>query len=58
LIQITNQQTQVKDSAGSDIERIKQMRIDHVIFGYNFIPVGRDLDKVMGITKQLSKFAR
>lgn len=29
-------------------------RIDHIIFG----PIGKDLDKVMDITKQLSKFAR
>ena len=46
------------DQAGNDIQRIKQMGIDHIIFGYNFIPIGRDLDKVMDITKQLSKFAR
>ena len=46
------------DQAGNDIQRIKQMGIDHIIFGYNFIPIGRDLDKVMDITKQLSRFAR
>ena len=46
------------DQAGNDIQSIKQMGIDHIIFGYNFIPIGRDLDKVMDITKQLSKFAR
>ena len=41
------------DEIRTDIERIKQMGIDHIIFSYNFIPTGRDLDKVMGITKQL-----
>jgi probable F420-dependent oxidoreductase len=46
------------DQAGNDIQRIKQMRIDHIIFGYNFISVGKDLEKMMDITKQLSKFAR
>ena len=46
------------DQAGSDIQRIKQMGIDHIIFGYNFIPLGRNLDKMLDITKQLSKFAR
>jgi probable F420-dependent oxidoreductase len=46
------------DQAGNDIQRIKQMGIDHMIFEYNFIPIGRDLDRVMDITKQLSKFAR
>lgn len=46
------------DQAGSDIERIKQMGIDHIIFGYNFIPIGTDLDKTLDATKQLAKFAR
>ena len=44
--------------AGRDIERIKQMGIDHIVFGYNFIPVGKDLDKMLDVTKQLVKFAR
>ena len=42
------------DEIRTDIERIKQMGIDHIIFGY----IGKDLDKVIDITKQLSKFAR
>jgi len=46
------------DQAGNDIERIKQMGIDHIVFGYNFIPIGRDLDKMLDATKQLAKFAR
>jgi probable F420-dependent oxidoreductase len=46
------------DQADDDIQRIKQMGINHIIFGFNFIPIGRDLDKMLEITKQLSKFAR
>jgi probable F420-dependent oxidoreductase len=46
------------DQVGNDIQRIKQMVVDHIIFGYNFIPIGRDVDKMIDITKQLSKFAR
>ena len=46
------------DQAGNDIQRIRQMGIDHIIFGYMTIPIGRDLDKMLDITKQLSKFAR
>jgi probable F420-dependent oxidoreductase len=46
------------DQIGNDIKRIKQMDIDHIVFGYNFVPIGRDLDKVLDITKQLAKFAR
>ncbi|MGA9151089.1 MAG: hypothetical protein WBZ36_10960 [Candidatus Nitrosopolaris sp.] len=33
------------DQAGNDIQSIKQMGIDHIIFSYNLIPMGRDLDK-------------
>ena len=46
------------DEVGSDIQRIKQMGIDHIIFGYNFLPTGRDINKTIDITKQLSKFAK
>ena len=46
------------EQAGKDIQRIKQTGIDNIIFGYNFIPMGRDLEKMLDITKQLSKFAR
>jgi probable F420-dependent oxidoreductase len=46
------------DQVADDMQRIKQMGIDHIIFGYNFIPIGRDVDKMIDITKQLSKFAR
>ena len=46
------------DQIGNDIKRIKQMDIDHIVFGYNFVPIGRDLDKILDITKQRAKFAR
>jgi probable F420-dependent oxidoreductase len=46
------------DQVGCDIDRIKQIGVDHIVFGYNFIPTGRDLDKMLDITKQLAKFAR
>ena len=46
------------DQIGNDIKRIKQMDIDHIVFGYVFIPLGRDLDRVINITKELSKYAR
>ena len=46
------------DQIGNDIKRIKQMDIDHIVFGYNFIPVGRDINKMSEITKQLAQFAR
>ncbi|MCD6038485.1 MAG: fgd [Nitrososphaeraceae archaeon] len=46
------------DQIGSDIKRIKDMGVEHIIFGYIFIPVGRDVDNMIEKTKQLSKFAK
>jgi probable F420-dependent oxidoreductase len=46
------------DQIGSDIKRIKDMGVEHIIFGYNFIPAGRDVDYMIEKTKQLSKFAK
>ena len=42
------------DQASNDINRIKQIGIDHIVFGY----MGNDLDKTLDATKQLAKFAR
>ncbi|WP_158385521.1 LLM class F420-dependent oxidoreductase [Candidatus Nitrososphaera evergladensis] len=47
------------DQIGSDIERIKAIDgVDHIIFGYAFSSVGRDVKKMIEITKQLVRFAR
>jgi probable F420-dependent oxidoreductase len=46
------------DQIGNDIKRIKQMDIDHLVFGYNFIPIGRNVERMLDITKQLAKSAR
>jgi predicted metal-dependent phosphotriesterase family hydrolase len=46
------------DQVRSDIERIKQIGIDHIVFEYNFTSLGRDIDKMIDITKQLSKYAK
>ncbi|MGB6528016.1 MAG: LLM class flavin-dependent oxidoreductase [Candidatus Nitrosopolaris sp.] len=43
---------------GSDIQRIKDMGVDHIIFGYNFVPIGRDVNEMINLSKELSKFAR
>ena len=43
---------------GSDIQRVKDMGVDHIVFGYNFLPIGRDIDKMINLSKELSKFAR
>ena len=46
------------DQIGSDIQRIKGMGVDHIIFGYNFVPIGRWVTEMIDTSKQLSKFAR
>jgi hypothetical protein len=46
------------DEMGSDLQKIKEMEtVDHVIFSYNFSYEGRDMEKMIQTTKQLSKFA-
>ncbi len=44
------------DQIGDDIRRIKDIGVEHVIFGYSFGSIGRDMDKMIDVTKQLSKF--
>jgi probable F420-dependent oxidoreductase len=46
------------DQIGNDIRKVNEMDIDHIVFGYAFIPIGRDPNKVLDISKQLAKFAR
>jgi hypothetical protein len=45
------------DETGKDILSLKDMGVDHIIFGYNFVPIGRDIDKMINLSKELSKFA-
>jgi hypothetical protein len=45
------------DEIGDDIQRLKTMGVEHIIFNYNFLPLGRDMTKMIQVTKQLSKFA-
>jgi probable F420-dependent oxidoreductase len=44
------------DEIGSDLRRIKEMGVEHIIFGYSFLPIGRNVDKMIDTTKELSKF--
>ncbi len=44
------------DEIGSDLERIKDMGVEHIIFGYSFLPIGRNVDKMIDTTKRLSEF--
>jgi len=44
------------DEIGTDVKRIKDMGVEHIIFGYSFLPTGGDVGNMIDITKQLSKF--
>ena len=45
------------DEIGSDIQRIEQMGIDHIIFG--LLPdIQGNIEKVIDNAKELSKFAK
>ena len=44
------------DEVGGDIKRINDMGVEHIIFGYSFLPKGNDVNNMIDITKQLSKF--
>ena len=44
------------DEVGGDIKRIKDMGVEHIIFGYSFLPKGNDVNNMISITKQLSQF--
>jgi len=46
------------DQIGSDVEQIKAMGAEHIIFGYAFSPIGKDAKSMIEITKQLARFAR
>ena len=36
------------DQVADDMQRIKQMYVDHIIFGYNFIPIGTLSQSLLG----------
>jgi probable F420-dependent oxidoreductase len=46
------------DQIGTDINQIKAMGIEHIIFGHAFSPLGHDMKKMVEITKQLARFAK
>ncbi len=46
------------DQIGADIDRIKAMGVEHIMFGHKFSPIGKDMKKMIEITKQLAIFAK
>jgi probable F420-dependent oxidoreductase len=50
--------TGTTDQIGTDIDQIKSMGVEHIIFGYVFSPIGKDKNKMIETTKQLARFAK
>ena len=50
--------TGTTDQIGTDIDQIKAMGVEHIIFGHVFSPIGKDMKKMIEITKQLARFAK
>ena len=46
------------DQIGSDIEHIKKMGVEHIIFGYIFSPIGKNMNNMIEVTKQFTRFCR
>jgi probable F420-dependent oxidoreductase len=46
------------DQIGTDIDQIKAMGAEHIIFGYALSSLGMDMNKIVEITKQLAIFAK
>ena len=44
------------DEIGSDLKRIKEIGVEHIIFGYSFLPIGRNIKKMIDTMKELSRF--
>lgn len=38
------------DEIGHDIKRIKEIGISHIIFGFNFSPIGAYIDSIIEMT--------
>jgi alkanesulfonate monooxygenase SsuD/methylene tetrahydromethanopterin reductase-like flavin-dependent oxidoreductase (luciferase family) len=50
--------TGTTDQIGTDIDQIKAMGVEHIIFGHVFSPIDKDMKKMIEITKQLARFAK
>jgi probable F420-dependent oxidoreductase len=46
------------EQIGNDIEQIKAMGTDHILFGHMFSSIGKDMSEMIEVTKQLARFAK
>ena len=46
------------DEIGEDIMKIKELGIEYIIFGFGLSKIFKDIDSIIYITREFSKFAR
>lgn len=46
------------DEIGDDMNELKRFGVDHIIFQFGFSPIGKDLNQVIDVSKQLLDLAR
>jgi hypothetical protein len=46
------------DQIGTDINEIKAMGAEHIIFGHAFSTISKDMKKMVEVTVQLARFAK
>ncbi len=46
------------DQIGNDIEQVRKMGVEHIVFGYVFSPLGENMNSMIEVTKQLGRFCR
>jgi hypothetical protein len=46
------------DQIGTNIDKIKAMDVEHIMLGYAFSAMAKDVKKMIEITKQLAGFAK
>ena len=50
--------TGTTDQIGSDIDQIKAMGVEHIIFGHAFSAIAKDMKETIELTKELARFAK
>jgi hypothetical protein len=40
------------------LQILKEIGVEHVVFSYNFLPEGRDMEEIMNISKEMALYAR
>ena len=46
------------EKVGTDLQILKEIGVEHVVFSYHFLPQGRDMEEIINISKELTLYAR